>query len=120
MNANSTEQSVHNQARDAAGNMSKDIGNTSGELHKDIDKAAAAAQPVVDKLASSAHAGVDKVSTALTGASQQIDDKSRQLSEAYSRFAETGRGYVRNSPATSVLVALAAGYGLSKLLNLRK
>ena len=39
------------------------------------------------------------------------------LTEAYQHFAETGRGYVRTSPATSVMVAMAAGFVLAKLLS---
>jgi ElaB/YqjD/DUF883 family membrane-anchored ribosome-binding protein len=99
--------------------MNKDISKSATDMHKTIDKAAEAAQPVVDRLASTAHAGVDKVSGALTDASQRMDDKTRQLSEAYRHFADTGREYVRNSPATSVLVAIAAGWTLSKLLGRR-
>ncbi len=74
---------------------------------------------MADRLATSAHAGVDKMSSALTGASARLDEKSKQLGEAYGRFAETGRDYVRTSPATSVLIALAAGFTLSKLLGRR-
>lgn len=99
--------------------MGKDMSSAAAGLHQSIDKAAEAAQPVVDRLASGAHAGVDKVSGALSGASQRMDEKSRQLSEAYRHFADTGRDYVRSSPATSILVALAAGFTLSKLLGRR-
>ena len=34
-----------------------------------------------------------------------MDEKTRQLTDAASNFADTGRDYVRSSPATSVLVA---------------
>ena len=102
-----------NSARDA--NISKGA----AEMHNSIDKAADAAQPMVDRLASSAHEGVDKVSGALTGVSVSMNEKSKQLGEAYNKFAETGRGYVRSSPATSVLVAVGAGILLSKLLSRR-
>lgn len=102
------------------GKNAADLANKSAaDMHKTIDKAADAAQPVVDRLASSAHAGVDKVSGALSGASERMDEKTRQLTEAYKHFAETGRDYVRSSPATSILVALAAGYTLSKILGRR-
>jgi len=101
---------------DKAKEMSKDL---PADLHKTIDKAAGAAQPAVDRLASSAHAGVDKVSGALAGASKTMDEKTRQLTDAASRFADTGREYVRSSPATSVLVAVGAGYILSKILGRR-
>lgn len=100
-------------------NMGSDLSKSASELHKTIDKAAEAAQPVVDRLASSAHAGVDKVSGALSGVSGRVDEKTRQLGDAYKHFAETGRDYVRTSPATSVLVALGIGYTLSKLLGRR-
>lgn len=106
--------------RSDMGKSAADLANKSAaDMHKTIDKAADAAQPVVDRLASSAHAGVDKVSGALSGASERMDEKTRQLTEAYKHFAETGRDYVRSSPATSILVALAAGYTLSKILGRR-
>ena len=95
------------------------IDKGAADLHKTIDKAAESAQPMADRLATSAHAGVDKVSDALTSASARMDEKTKQLGEAYNKFAETGRGYVRSSPATSVLVALGAGFVLSKLLGRR-
>jgi ElaB/YqjD/DUF883 family membrane-anchored ribosome-binding protein len=101
------------------GNLDRGIDKSASDLHEGIDKAAESAQPMADRLASSAHAGVDKMSTALTGASARLDEKSKQLGEAYGRFAETGRDYVRTSPATSVLIALAAGFTLSKLLGRR-
>jgi ElaB/YqjD/DUF883 family membrane-anchored ribosome-binding protein len=103
--------------------MGKDIGSDiskgASEIHKSIDKTAGAAQPAVDRMTSSAHAGVDKMSGALTDASRRMDEKTRQLTDAYHHFTETGRDYVRSSPATSILVALAAGYTLSKLLSRR-
>jgi ElaB/YqjD/DUF883 family membrane-anchored ribosome-binding protein len=97
--------------------MGQDLSKTTSTLHQTIDKAADAAQPVVDRLASGAHEGVDKMSGALTDASARLDEKSKQLTEAYQHFAETGRGYVRTSPATSVMVAMAAGFVLAKLLS---
>lgn len=96
-----------------------DLAARTDSAHDTIDKARDAAQPMADRLATSAHAGVDKVSNALTGASARMEDKTRQLSEAYQHFADSGREYVRSSPATSVLVALAAGYTLSKLFGRR-
>lgn len=116
--------------RDASGGIGRSMGASQGgagadinkgaaELHQSIDKAADAAPAMADRLATSAHAGVDKVQGALTNASETVGEKSKQLTEAYKNFAETGRGYVRSSPATSVLVALAAGYTLSKLLSRR-
>jgi ElaB/YqjD/DUF883 family membrane-anchored ribosome-binding protein len=71
-------------------------------------------------MASTAHAGVDKMSGALAGAYRTMEEKSRQLSEAASRFADTGREYVRSSPGTSIAVAVGAGFILSKILGRRR
>ncbi|MEO7497570.1 MAG: hypothetical protein ABIT83_05180 [Massilia sp.] len=101
-------------------NLAKDMSKSADDLHKTIDKAADAAQPVVDRLASSAHAGVDRLSASLAGAGKTVDEKSRQLTDAYGKFANTGREYVRSSPATSILVAVGAGFILSKLLGGRR
>ena len=99
--------------------MDKQLEKGATDIHSTIDKAVQAAQPMADRLATTAHASVDKVSSALSGAGASLEDKSKQLGEAYGRFAETGRDYVRTSPATSVLIALAAGYTLSKLFGRR-
>ena len=100
--------------------MDKSMDQSASNMHKTIDKVAESAQPMAERLASSAHASVDKVVGALSGVSGSMDEKSKQLSEAYGKFAETGRDYVRTSPATSVLVALGAGFVLSKLLGGRR
>ena len=96
-----------------------DAAKKAPELHNKIDSAAQAAQPAVDKAVAAAHASVDKVTGALSGASASMDEKARQLTEAYQNFTTTGREYVRSSPGTSILVALAAGFTLSKLLGRR-
>jgi ElaB/YqjD/DUF883 family membrane-anchored ribosome-binding protein len=125
-NQKSNDGNARNVGSEGTGSsMGKDMGSTTGgtmgaaNIHQTIDKAADAAQPMADRLASSAHEGVNKVSGALTGVSARVDEKTKQLGEAYNKFAETGRGYVRSSPATSVLVAVGAGFVLSKLLSRR-
>ena len=125
-NQKSNDGNARNIGSEGAGSsMGRELGSTTGgsmgaaDMHQTIDKAADAARPMVDRVASSAHEGVDKVSGALTGVSARVDEKTKQLGEAYNKFAETGRGYVRSSPATSVLVAVGAGFVLSKLLSRR-
>lgn len=103
-----------------AGEPNKDVSVGAASPQRTVDKAAETARPMVDRLATTAHTSVDKVSGALAGASQAVDNKARQLTDAYQHFADTGRDYVRTRPATSVLVALAAGYVLSMLSARRR
>ncbi|MGK5024560.1 hypothetical protein [Janthinobacterium sp. RB2R34] len=108
-----------------------DINNTAQDVRKDahnaVDKVADKAQPVVNKVATSLHNGVDQVgekisavSDSVSSASEKLMERGKEWSAAAQRASETGRTYVRERPATSLLVALAAGYGLSKLLGARK
>lgn len=89
-------------------------------VHDTVDKLAEKVPPAADRLAGAAHTAVDRVADGATQVSEQAAATAKQLGAAYTRFAESGRNYVRTSPATSVLIALAAGYGLSKLLGSRK
>jgi ElaB protein len=94
--------------------------DTRADLHKAIDSAAEKVQPMADRMASSAHVGLDRMTDTVNDVSGTLSARGRQLGASYQRLAETGRGYVRTSPAVSLLVAVAAGYGLSKLLGPRK
>jgi len=75
--------------------------------------------PIKD-LRAGAHSTVDKVADNISSISDQVSEKSDQLGAAYKRFAESSRNVVRKSPAKSLLVALAAGYAVSKLMGMRK
>jgi ElaB/YqjD/DUF883 family membrane-anchored ribosome-binding protein len=90
------------------------------DLHTTIDKMHEKVPAAADRLATQAHAGLDKVADGIETVSGQLDQQREKLGVAYKRFAESGRNYVRTSPATSVLVALAAGYAVSKLFGFRK
>ena len=101
--------------------------DTRQDLHRTIDKVAGQAQPLVDKVATRVHDGVDQVgerieqvSDTVNKASETLLARGKQLGAACQRAGETGRGYVRERPAMSLLIAAAAGYGLSKLLGSRK
>lgn len=106
-----------NAARDGVTQIGKDL---RADAHTAIDKAAEKIPTAADRLATSAHTGVDKVADTVEGAQHTLIERGQQLGVAYKRMAETGRGYVRTAPAISVLLAAAAGYGLSKLFSSRK
>lgn len=90
------------------------------ELHGAVDRLADQAQPTADLLAGKAHAGIDVVGDGLDKAKVSLTERRQQAADAYRQFTESSRTQVRSSPLTSVLVAAAAGYAISKLFTLRK
>lgn len=110
MNATDTTNAV----RDRAAQLAKD---TRDEFKDVIDKTADKVQPVADRLASSAKDGLQRASDTLDKSGVSLAERGRQIAVAYEGFAESGAGFVRKRPAVSLLVAAAAGYGLSKLLR---
>lgn len=115
-----------NAIEKASSDLNGNTQDTRKDLHSTIDKVAEQAQPLIDKVATRAHDSVDQVgdkieqvSDTVSKASERLMARGKQLGAACQRAGETGRGYVRERPAVSLLVALAAGYGLSKLLGSR-
>ena len=105
------------QSRNVQSKIPRDIRS---DMHGVVDKIADATQPAVDRLVIGAHTQVDKMSDAINDVSEQVVDKRKQLAAKYRSFAASGRGHVRDYPATSILFAIAAGFGLSKLLGAYK
>ncbi|NRR28974.1 hypothetical protein HSX11_02140 [Oxalobacteraceae bacterium] len=110
-------------ARDGVTQIGKDL---RADAHSAIDRTADKVPPMTDRAASFAHSSVDKVADGVEKAADTVEsastsvlERGKKIGVAYKQFAETGRGYVRTSPAISVLLAAAAGYGLSKLLGAR-
>ena len=93
------------------------IEDKSAELHGAINKAVDATQPAVDRIATGAHKGVEQVSSTLTGVTDTFADSTRIIFESYQHYIDTGRNYVRASPIISTVIAMAVGYGLSKLIG---
>ena len=71
----------------------------------------------IDKAASSAHETVDKIASATTNAAEPISDKGRQLKNTEQQLLENCRGYVRDNPVTSLGIAVAAGFLLSRVMS---
>ena len=106
-----------NNTRDGVTQIGKDL---RADAHAAIDRVADKVPPTADRLATSAHNGVDKVANGVESVSERVAARSKQVTESYKKLAESGRSHVRSSPAISVLIAAAAGYGISKLLSSRK
>lgn len=90
--------------------------SASGALNP-IAAARDSAQHTVDRMASGAHAAVDTVAGAATHAAETLDVKGEQLKGAQKKLVESAQEYMRDHPAASLGIAMAAGYVLSRLLS---
>jgi len=71
----------------------------------------------IDNVSHSAHETVDKIANATNQAAEAIGEKGAQLKNAEQQLVENCRGYVRDNPVTSLGIAVAAGFLLSRLLS---
>jgi len=71
----------------------------------------------IEKASKSAHEAVDKVASATNQAAEALGEKGAQLKNAEQRVMENCRSYVRDNPITSLGIAAAAGFLLSRLLS---
>lgn len=71
----------------------------------------------LDKALDSAHEAVDKISAATRQATDALGEKGDQLKRAEEQLLENCRSYVRDHPITSLGIATAAGFLLSRLLS---
>jgi ElaB/YqjD/DUF883 family membrane-anchored ribosome-binding protein len=87
--------------------------------HHAIDSAADATRPALDHAVANAHKTVDRVGDAASHAAEALGVKGDQLNEGSKRVIERAGVYVRENPVTSLGIAVAAGYVLSRLLSSR-
>ena len=71
----------------------------------------------IDKASQSAHEAVDKIASATNQAAEALGEKGEQLQNAEQQLMASCRGYVRDNPITSLGIAAAAGFLLSRLLS---
>ncbi|QCP14719.1 hypothetical protein FCL38_15280 [Pseudoduganella umbonata] len=107
-------------AHSAVDKVAEKVPAAAEKVHSTVEKLAEKVPASTERLVGKAHETVDKVTEKAGAVSETLSRKAADLNVAYGRLAETGRSYVRNSPGTSVLVALAAGYAVSKLLGSRR
>lgn len=72
---------------------------------------------ITDKATNSAHEVVDKVTDAASQAKQSLGEKGEQLKKTEQQWMKECRGYIRENPMTSVSIAVAAGFLLSRVLS---
>ncbi len=71
----------------------------------------------IEKASKSAHEAVDKIASATNQAAEALEEKGNQLKNAEQQLMDNCRGYVRDNPITSLGLAVAAGFLLSRLLS---
>jgi ElaB/YqjD/DUF883 family membrane-anchored ribosome-binding protein len=71
----------------------------------------------IDTVSNYAHEAVDKIASAGNRTADAIDEKSGQLKSAEKRLMKECQVYVRDNPITSLGMAVAAGFVLSRLLS---
>lgn len=70
-----------------------------------------------DKVANFAHETVDAVADASNHARAAFDEKSEQIINAEQQLLKNCQTYVRENPVTSLGLAVAGGFLLSRLLS---
>ena len=101
------------------GTVARTVDQTATDAHNAIDEASDAAHPAIDRLAGGVHQAVDKIGGAAMQAAETLELKRAQLRGVQTRLTEDCREYVRGNPLTSLGIAVAAGFLLSRLLTSR-
>lgn len=71
----------------------------------------------IDKASNFAHETVDKIANATSQAVEAIDKKGGELKQSEQLLMTNCQGYIRDNPVTSLGIAAAAGFLLSRLLS---
>ncbi len=74
---------------------------------------------ITDKVSHSAHEAYDKIADATSQAAETLGEKGEQLKKTEQRVMKNCRGYISENPMTSVSIAVAAGFLLSRLFSRR-
>lgn len=81
------------------------------------DKVSEFAHDTVDTIANASHQAREAFTDASHQAKETFEQKSEQLINAEQRLVKNCRGYVRDNPITSLGIAVAGGFLLSRLLS---
>lgn len=73
----------------------------------------------LDKVSNFAHEAADKVASATSHAAEALGERGEQLRNAEQRLMKNCRAYIGDYPMTSVGIAAAAGFLLSRLMSRR-
>jgi ElaB/YqjD/DUF883 family membrane-anchored ribosome-binding protein len=102
---------------DGSRTLARAVNQASTGVHDVIDKVYDAARPAADRVASGAHDAVDRIAGTAGHAAETLGVKGEQLKNAQVRAMAQCRGYVREHPVTSLGIAVATGFLLSRLVR---
>jgi ElaB/YqjD/DUF883 family membrane-anchored ribosome-binding protein len=72
---------------------------------------------ITDRASHYAHDVGDKIANASSQAAETLEEKGEQLIDAEQRLMKNCQGYVRTNPVTSLAIAAATGFLLSRLIS---
>lgn len=75
------------------------------------------AHPKVDAIAAGAHEAVNWAADATNNATDNLSDTGHEMKAMQERWLTKTREYVQENPVTSIGIALAGGYLLSRILR---
>jgi hypothetical protein len=81
------------------------------------DEAVRKAIPVIDRAAEYAHRTVDKTVTGVAPAAEWLNEQAAALDATQKKLVGNAREYVAANPLRSLVMALAAGFLLSRILR---
>lgn len=70
-----------------------------------------------DKVSHFAHEAVDKIANVGNQAQDEYEERRDQIKDAEQQMVKNCRSYVRDNPITSLGIAVAGGFILSRLLS---
>jgi ElaB/YqjD/DUF883 family membrane-anchored ribosome-binding protein len=92
--------------------------------HRVVDNVAEAAVlaarkvgPTADRAAEFAHQAVDNAAAAVAPAAEWLDDQAQELKATQKKLINDTRNYVAANPLTSLVMALAAGFVVSRIIR---
>jgi ElaB/YqjD/DUF883 family membrane-anchored ribosome-binding protein len=89
----------------------------SSAAHQTVDRLTEKAHPAVDRLAEGAHGAVDRLAEMANATAARVSEQGNQFNAARQRMTSNASSFVHENPFTSIGLAVAAGYLLSRLLS---
>lgn len=81
------------------------------------DDAARKAKPTTNGVAAMAHKAVDKVAGAAAPTAEWLTEQGESLKNTQKKLVHETFSYISTNPLTSVAIALAAGYVISRIIR---